>query len=381
MPYVLANITFIIVLIYACKPPATKEIQHLPPKQSERTSDFNNGTFAMLSEDDPYDPVHFLYGRTKTPKKKTNPLANCSSAIDANHSVAEQITECQFTAHQALEAPNKLLLTEAIALPISTLYCQQMDAVRQKMPRFASKDYPSWYRHYLAMATRCFIDVHSERESGLLSKIVLINRGSPYTNPDGYQYRGLNPLRSFSFSFRSRARQNMKLSITDNAAMNSRISHNFFESTLIFIPRKIIPYVNIDDANGRLTVYLPTGEPAVFDLASNELIQGLGVLHEAAIDRLPSRYKRQFAQVSYSGTGILVRADRRAGLPEIEYRKSLNIHEAPKHAIVSYRGKNCRVRKNRLWQQDDAHPHFRYDDDARFIKEIANDLCGWDIPF
>lgn len=127
---------------------------------------------------------------------------------------------------------------------------------------------------------------------------------------------GLGPLRQFSFDFRTRARQDIHFSITDSPT--EYLSHRM-ESYFYLFPRRVLPAIVWPEPGTgakTFTVVLPTEERVEFDAATMEVVSG--VLRETApVDLGPDRFKRKFAAVEYSGTGVILRVDRRGADPRL----------------------------------------------------------------
>lgn len=197
----------------------------------------------------------------------------------------------------------------------------------------------------------------------------------------GFEFntRGANGgQRTYNFEFPERARQGIRLRITDDAQIaGAGLSANLLETSIYFFPRRVVPSVTAQ--NGSLLVTLPTGEIMEVDTASQRLSGAL--VETAPQDTNPNRHARRFAALNYTGTGLTIRVDRRAGIPEEVYTQSFNSNEDITNAIVSYRGRTCRIRKDQLFQQGEttnSYPLFA--DDASLFQLIAT-RCGWrDLP-
>lgn len=189
--------------------------------------------------------------------------------------------------------------------------------------------------------------------------------------------------RTYDFDFTYRARQNARLRITDNANLTGNLSSDLLETTIVFIPRKVVPHmeINNDDQDCQYRkVILPTEEFAIFDAITKELVGG--VLSSEPIDLTQSRHRRKFAGIEYLGNGIMIRADRRAGSPELNYRSSFNVNEKIREAIVTHKGKECLVPKELIWEganEPNSYPYFKYETDQEFLDVVINPVCGWDL--
>ncbi|MCP5429964.1 MAG: hypothetical protein H6962_07020 [Chromatiaceae bacterium] len=113
--------------------------------------------------------------------------------------------------------------------------------------------------------------------------------------------------------FADRARENIHLAVNDDVKISGRFSHDNMFRELHFFPRRQLPSLEIDHANGLLKVTLPTGEPVLFDQHSMELVGG--ALKEAPIDFNSSRYARHNPEVRYQGDYIAITVAQRGEAP------------------------------------------------------------------
>ena len=203
----------------------------------------------------------------------------------------------------------------------------------------------------------------------------------------------INPLtaangssRQYRFNFEERSKQNINLAITENAGLTGLMSHDLLESTIVFIPRKVLPYVEVDqnkDTEADICtrkIFLPTNEFIVLNAMTNEIIAG--VLKESAMDMTVSRHQRKFAGLEYTGNGIMIRADRRAGTPEHIYTQSFNVNEKISKATITRKGKTCLVSKDLIWENThnaDVGAYFKYSTDQEFLDQVINPICGWGL--
>jgi hypothetical protein len=192
----------------------------------------------------------------------------------------------------------------------------------------------------------CFQAVNASRDDlviGFQFSNKTANRVNPRTSPHGSN-------RAFRFRFPERSRRNINIAITEDAGISGLMSHDLLETTVLFVPRLVIPYIEHVELGSRSArrVFLPTLEPIYIDAISHEIISG--VLSEGPMDMNPSRHERNFIPLNYSGKGIMIRADRRAGTPEHIYSQSFNRNERIREATLTYRGRTCHVPKNLIWE-------------------------------
>lgn len=161
--------------------------------------------------------------------------------------------------------------------------------------------------------------------------------------------------REWRFVSNDNSKRETYLWVTDDAG--SGYLSQLMESVILIVPRKMKPI--IESKNGDLHVTLTTGEKVIYD-GETKLIKA-GVLKEGKVDLNPNRFNRKFAPVSYSGTGISIRVDKRGGDPRL----------VAGNAVITQNGKSCQVRASELWIQED----FRYSDDTKLVN-FLNKKCG-----
>lgn len=230
-------------------------------------------------------------------------------------------------------------------------------------------------------ARACKVNVYTSTREGQDEVI-----GFSFTNDlDGF----INPQRAtphhservFTLRFEERVKQNITLRVLDRVGLSERVSEDFMESVIIFLPRLVIPHLRYNCGSctpRQVAIVLPTGEEAIIDQLSREL-RG-GVLEEEVIDLNPKPRARHFARIHYHGRGLMIRADRRGGLPERVYPRAINDQEDASHAIITYRGRTCRVPKVKVWSNvysKRTPPVFRYATDQSFLDQVIEPHCGW----
>ena len=180
------------------------------------------------------------------------------------------------------------------------------------------------------------------------------------TGPNALAGRPLDPNekveRTWAFVSSDHSRRESYLWITDDAG-SGRLSQ-LMESVLVFLPRKTLP--QIEAAGEEVRVTLPTAEQVIYDKRTR-LIKS-GALSEGAIDLLPDRHNRRFAPVTYHGTGIMIRADKRGEDPRL----------IPGNATVTQGSQRCQIKASLLWNSD-AEFRFASDDEAL---RVINQNCG-----
>ena len=204
------------------------------------------------------------------------------------------------------------------------------------------------------------------------------NTGSPTVNPVGLKKRGAR--REYAFMFADRARENIYLAINDDVKLSGRFSHDNMFRVVHFFPRRQLPELDIDHANGLLKVTLPTGEPVMFDRDSMELVGG--ALEERPIDFNRSRHQRRNPQVRYRGENLAITVAQRGEAP-----RRAKVWGQNKFAEVHYPAKYskpCRLSPKHIWDQrpkpGDSDPklHMLHKSDAQLFAMVER-RCGWDL--
>jgi hypothetical protein len=160
------------------------------------------------------------------------------------------------------------------------------------------------------------------------------------------------------------------------------MSHDLLETDLQFIPRKTLPYIKVN-SNATTTkreVVLSTGESVLINFNGNKIVGG--VLSEEAPSIIASRHTREFAKIKYSGNGIMIQADRRAGTPRHNYNVSFNRNEKIKHATLTHKGQSCQVLKRDLWHNTDngdVSAYLKYESDQELMDKVITPQCGWTL--
>lgn len=174
------------------------------------------------------------------------------------------------------------------------------------------------------------------------------------TFPDSMDY----PSREFFISANDHAKRDTYIWVTDYVG-SGRIS-DYFESIMVFLPRKNQPHV--EEVGDNLILTLTTGEEVVLFKKYKTIIGG--VLSEKALDFNPDRNQRKFVQLDYTGEGLIIRSDAKGNDPRLT-----------KTAQIIKKGQPvCEIPLKEFWTQE-GHPKFKFvkDEDAyALIKE----KCG-----
>lgn len=272
-------------------------------------------------------------------------------------------------------------------ISLSTTQCEKLEQMRRELPHRSDPIFLTKVAAVNKQSELCYIEANVDSETGVVSGFTLINKYSKTVNPHGSQEVGVEGAsRTFNFTFDGRSRQDMFLSIRDDASLTGLDSSDTLMKSIIFIPRKIFPYVDMNSSGNeccQTKVFLPTGEMVIFDQLSKEILSG--VLKELPIDREVSRHTRKFARVSYTGRGITIEASRRGGSPEYTYKVPFNSNENIKQAIIKHQGKVCKVSKSVIWEgtNSDQSVYFKYNTDQEFLDEVINKTgangCSWNL--
>ena len=268
------------------------------------------------------------------------------------------------------------------SVKIDKKHCDLETQERSELNRlsYGTPEFEKKLEKVLALSSLCKMSV-SVDESGDLVEINFENDTQNAINPRTAEH---GSSRQYRFIFEERSKQNINLSITENAGLTGLMSSDLLESTIIFIPRKNLPYVEAVQEHEAATcarkIFLPTGEFIVLNAMTNEIIDG--VLKESPMDMTVSRHQRKFARLEYTGNGIMIRADRRAGTPEHTYSQSFNVNEQISRATITRKGKTCLVSKNLIWENTmnaDVGAYFKYSTDQEFLDKVINPICGWGL--
>lgn len=297
-------------------------------------------------------------------------------------SFKDQLTKVEYLEDSIPTIHEKKGATRTSYVTIGESSCE-----KQKLERKKLKDYKVGTPEFEAVLQRsfqygkqCSVKVYLDDKEENVTGISFTNDGN-----NSIVQQDKTPeesSRTYSFRFYDRQKQDMMLQVTDDSGLTGKMSHDLLETSIIFIPRKVIPHVEPYEDQGecKQKVILPTSEYIVFDAITKEIIGG--VLKESPMDLNLSRHKRKFAQIKYEGNGIMIRADRRYGAPEYTYKSKFNIHERVSEATVTHKGKTCYVAKSLLWthtNNTDQRPFFKFASDQEFLDVIANPICGWNL--
>lgn len=161
--------------------------------------------------------------------------------------------------------------------------------------------------------------------------------------------------RTWNFVSEDSSQKETYLWITDDAG--SGFLSQRMESVIVLIPRKMKPSVEV--VGDELHVTLTTGEKVIYD-KETKLIKG-GVIKEGKVDLNPDRFSRKFAPITYSGSGVSIRVDKRGEDPRLYGG----------NATITQNGKSCKVPATDLWN---SAPDFKFADDGKLL-ELINRKC------
>jgi hypothetical protein len=173
---------------------------------------------------------------------------------------------------------------------------------------------------------------------------------------------GEGPEREFNFNMPERARQNIILMVTD--VPSAKLSE-LMETYFMIFPRQVLPAIRTEES--KIIVTLPNREEVIYNKDSKEIIGG-AFKEGAPIDLGPDRFKRKFADITYTGNGLVLRVDRRGEDPRIGAQKT---------ATAFYQNQKCKIPLNKLWEQD-GEVNFLFPTDAAFFAFIKK-TCGFEV--
>jgi hypothetical protein len=186
--------------------------------------------------------------------------------------------------------------------------------------------------------------------------------------------------RHFSFDYVEQARQNISLRVDD---FPSKTDSHGMHSIFMFFPRKQI--FLLEQLTGTIDVTLPTGEKLIFSRESKEIVGG--VFKEGPLDQSKDKTKRSFADIRYTGKGILLRANARGQSPELgQFEKDKIDREFGARGSVDVlimngsTNQKCVRPKSDFWEPLDVSPiEFKFPTDKEFDSYLKQH-CGFGIP-
>ena len=206
-------------------------------------------------------------------------------------------------------------------------------------------------------------DLLIDEDQGIVAFELRNNGGNRIVPKKEFSYDSW-PERDYTFVYPGRGRRDVALELFDSPT--STTSHGM-SSIFVFLPRKVIPAIEPSEDRSVLKVTLPTEETVRFDASTREIIDG--VLTEGKpIDLGPDKNKRIFADVTYTGVHVLIRANRRGTDARIA-----------SIATVQKGEKICKIPSKELWEQAEGTGlpfRFATDEEAdAFLKK----KCGFGV--
>ena len=142
----------------------------------------------------------------------------------------------------------------------------------------------------------------------------------------------------------------------------------------MFFPRKLLPaIVNFGERN---IVTLPTGEEIEFNAVTHEIAGGVFI--EAPVDLNPDGRARKFPAISYTGRGVIVRADARGTDPRLSPTALILNNAAPQDCALGSPCAQCQVPSRELWEQSGA-VRFKFATDQEFHQFLLA-RCAFGLP-
>lgn len=172
---------------------------------------------------------------------------------------------------------------------------------------------------------------------------------------------GASVYRSWEFYHPGDARQDLRFTVTDSpSATNSHLQNSY----MMVFPRKTLPHIRVEGQKQIVT--LPTGETVTFDVRTKEILNG--VMSEGPLS--PATKSERPPSVTYNGTGVLVRVDKRADDPR----------RAAAKVMISKQGRTCTVPRKDLWpdQRESSSFHFKFFSDQDFDRYLKQ-KCGFGL--
>ena len=203
------------------------------------------------------------------------------------------------------------------------------------------------------------------------------NRGGNPILPQRYDIeKNLFFTRDFQFRFEDRATQDIHLELADWAPSRDRQFRlsELMNSVVHFFPRNYLPA--IDSLGGRDIVTLPTGEEVEFDARTHEVVGG--VFSETPVDLNPNKTLRKFPGISYTGKGVVVRANSRGTDPRIGTTALITTGSPSSNCEKGSGCNQCQVPSKELWNQKGA-VRFKFSTDREFDRYLLS-RCGFGLP-
>ena len=163
-------------------------------------------------------------------------------------------------------------------------------------------------------------------------------------------------VREWSFVTEDSSKRETYLWVTDDSG--SGYLSGLMESIILIVPRKMKP--TISAVNDELHVTLTTGEKVIYD-KKTKMVKA-GVLTEGKVDVNPNRFERKFAPITYNGSGISIRVNKRGEDPRL----------IPGNAVITQNGKSCQVPAKELWSPSSD---FKFSDDQKLL-DYLNSKCS-----
>ena len=194
---------------------------------------------------------------------------------------------------------------------------------------------------------------------------ILYKRGFSFTNHGPNDIVPTEPNESFEFPTRDYffstddgAKRDTYLWISDY--VGSGRTSDYFETMLVFLPR--VGQMHVEEQDQNLIVTLNTGEEITVFKKYKTLVGG--VMSEKPVDLNPDRAQRRFAEIDYTGKGIMIRSDAKGADPRLAKTASVFKKGLPV----------CKIPGPTFWTQD-GHPKFKFvnDEDAY---AVIKEKCG-----
>lgn len=166
------------------------------------------------------------------------------------------------------------------------------------------------------------------------------------------------PMREFYFKTDDMSRRDTYMWVTDyNGSGNMS---DFMESIFVFLPR-VVP-MSIEDQGENFEVTISTTEKIKIFKKYKTLDSD--ILKEGPVDLNPNRRTRNFADIKYSGTGLIIRSNAKGADPRL----------GGDVEIIKGDLKPCFIEASVFWTQED-YPRFKFIHDQDAYRAIEKH-CG-----
>ncbi len=330
------------------------------------------------------DPAIFASGLDSTQLvvrlyDKSDAILTTIDPTDLTLSCSEDIEAMPFTLKQGIY---KTVLLPRVKSPDVKMQVDWKGRVKSPIVVLESTTAP--IKNNLLPINHEFIEAKAHGE-------VMVGRGSRFPASGSEEFSfvnvGINKIvkrssssRAFNFEYPEHARQNIAMQIDDAP---NEVESDGLHSYFMFFPRTQLPI--LEQKEKTLVVTLPTGERVIFDKESKVIISG--VFEEGAVDGHSNRFKRSYAQLKYTGRGVVLRTNATGSSPQFTQHKTKQIDmvfgsQGSDDVLIinGTTGEKCIRPKEDFWDNLDVAPiEFKFPTDEEFEIYLQNN-CSFGLP-